>query len=80
MKKGSKILGLGLIVLAIVCFAMYFLYSKPSDYKVTFDSDGGSLVTEQIVKVGEKLGVCFEMLDCMSLKTAVLTYPNKLKE
>ena len=37
-------------------------------------------ISFDIVKVGEKLGVCFEMLDCMSLKTAVLTYPNKLKE
>ena len=37
-------------------------------------------ISFDIVKVGDKLGVCFEMLDCMSLKTAVLTYPNKLKE
>ena len=55
MGKGSKILGIILIILAIGCFAMYFLYSsKPSEYKVVFDSDGGTLVSEQIVKVGEK--------------------------
>ena len=30
-------------------------------------------ISFDIVKVGDKLGVCFEMLDCMSLKTALLT-------
>ena len=38
-------------------------------------------ISFDIVKVdGGKLGVRFEMLDCMSLKTAVATYPDKVKE
>ncbi len=37
-------------------------------------------ISFDIVRVGEKLGVCFEMLDCMSLKTAVLTHPKRSKE
>ena len=37
-------------------------------------------ISFDIVKVDDKLGVRFEMLDCMSLKTAVLTYPDKVKE
>ena len=41
-------------------------------------------ISFDIVKVGDKLGVCFEMLDCMSLKTALLTdkanHDNYLKK
>lgn len=37
-------------------------------------------ISFDIVKVDDKLGVRFEMLDCMSLKNAVQTYPNKLNE
>ena len=37
-------------------------------------------ISFDIVKVDDKLGVRFEMLDCMSLKTAVATYPERLKE
>ena len=37
-------------------------------------------ISFDIVKVGEKLGVCFEMLDCMSLKEAVKKHPEKSKE
>ena len=37
-------------------------------------------ISFDIVKVDDKLGVRFEMLDCMSLKTAVLTYPDRMKE
>ncbi len=37
-------------------------------------------ISFDIVKVDDKLGVRFEMLDCMSLKNAVLAYPDKLKE
>ena len=55
MKKKSNILGIVLLVLAILCIGMYFVYgAKFSDHKVTFDSDGGSLVTTQTVKDGEK--------------------------
>ena len=37
-------------------------------------------ISFDVVKVGNKMGVCFEMLDCMSLKTAVLTQKGKYKE
>ena len=37
-------------------------------------------ISFDIVKVDDKLGVRFEMLDCMSLKTAVLTYPDKVQK
>ena len=37
-------------------------------------------ISFDIVKVGDKLGVRFEMLDCKSLKNMVIEYPNRLKE
>lgn len=37
-------------------------------------------ISFDVVKVGKKMGVCFEMLDCMSLKTALLTQKGKYKE
>lgn len=37
-------------------------------------------ISFDIVQVGDKLGVCFEMLDCMSLKTAVQTHIENIKE
>ena len=37
-------------------------------------------ISFDVVKAGDKLGVCFEMLDCMSLKTAVLTQKGRYKE
>ena len=37
-------------------------------------------ISFDIVKAGDKLGVIFEMLDCMSLKNVVLTYPEKMHE
>ena len=37
-------------------------------------------ISFDIVKVDDKLGVRFEMLDCMSLKNAVVKYPERLKE
>ena len=37
-------------------------------------------ISFDVVKVGNKMGVCFEMLDCMSLKTAVLTQKGRYKE
>ena len=37
-------------------------------------------ISFDVVRVGEKLGVCFEMLDCMSLKTAILTHRKNYKE
>lgn len=37
-------------------------------------------ISFDIVKVGEKLGVRFEMLDCSSLKNAVLAHPDRSQE
>ena len=37
-------------------------------------------ISFDIVKVDDKLGVRFEMLDCMSLKNVVVTHPEKSKE
>ena len=37
-------------------------------------------ISFDIVKVGDKLGVRFEMLDCKSLKTLVVENPNRLSE
>ena len=37
-------------------------------------------ISFDVVRVGEKLGVCFEMLDCMSLKTAILTHKKNYNE
>ncbi len=37
-------------------------------------------ISFDVVKVGDKMGVCFEMLDCMSLKNALLTQKGKYKE
>lgn len=37
-------------------------------------------ISFDVVKVGDKMGVCFEMLDCMSLKTALLTEKSKYNE
>ena len=55
MGKGSKILGIILLLLGVACIAMYFVIGENfSNHKVTFDSDGGTVVTEQILKNGEK--------------------------
>ena len=37
-------------------------------------------ISFDIVRVDDKLGVRFEMLDCMSLQKTVLTYPDRLGE
>ena len=37
-------------------------------------------ISFDIVQVEDKLGVCFEMLDCMSLKTAVQTHLDRFQE
>ena len=37
-------------------------------------------ISFDIVKAGDKLGVCFEMLDCMSLKNVFLKYPERKEE
>lgn len=37
-------------------------------------------ISFDVVQAGDKLGVCFEMLDCMSLKTALLEHKNRYHE
>ena len=37
-------------------------------------------ISFDIVRVGDKLGVCFEMLDCLSLQSFIKKYPERLKE
>lgn len=37
-------------------------------------------ISFDVVKVNDKLGVRFEMLDCMSLKNAIIDYPKEAKE
>lgn len=37
-------------------------------------------ISFDIVKANDKLGVCFEMLDCMSLKNAVIAHPERIGE
>lgn len=37
-------------------------------------------ISFDIVRVGDKLGVCFEMLDCMSLKNAVVAHPENIHD
>lgn len=48
--------------------------------KEAFVSGIPTAISFDIVKVGDKLGVCFEMLDCMSLKTAVQTHLDRYQE
>ena len=55
MGKNTKTIGLIFLVLGVVCFGMYFILGgKFDNYKVTFDSDGGSIVAEQEIKKGDK--------------------------
>ena len=48
--------------------------------KEAFVSGIPTAISFDIVKVADKLGVCFEMLDCMSLKTAVQTHLDRYQE
>lgn len=55
MGKNAKTIGLIFLVLGIVCFGMYFILGgKYNNYKVTFDSNGGSVVSEQVIEKGGK--------------------------
>ena len=55
MGKNTKTIGLLLLILGVACFAMYFFIGgKYNNYRVVFDSDGGSVVPEQSIKKGEK--------------------------
>ena len=56
MGKSSKILGTLLLILGIACIGMYFFIGDSfSNYKVIFDSDGGTSVSEQVIKKGAKV-------------------------
>lgn len=48
--------------------------------KEAFVSGIPTAISFDIVQIGDKLGVCFEMLDCMSLKTAVQTHLDRFQE
>ena len=48
--------------------------------KEAFVSGIPTAISFDIVQTGDKLGVCFEMLDCMSLKTAVQTHLDRFQE
>ena len=37
-------------------------------------------ISFDVVKAGDKMGVIFEMLDCMSLKTAVMTHKDRIQD
>ena len=55
MGKGSKVVGTIFLLLGIGCIAMYFLMgNKETGFKVTFDSNGGTIIPEQLLKEGEK--------------------------
>ena len=56
MKSNSKGIIAILLVLAAISIGLYFLLGKSGgEFKVLFDSDGGSQVTEQVVKKGDKV-------------------------
>ena len=56
MGKG-RIFGVILLLLGLGCFAMYFVLGDQikSEFKVVFDSNGGTAVAEQVVQNGEKV-------------------------
>ena len=55
MGKGAKILGSIFLILGILCIGLYFVMGdKFSNYKVTFDSDGGTSIKEQVIEKGGK--------------------------
>ena len=55
MGKNSKLIGLVLFALGAICIALYFVYpTERNEFKVTFDSNGGSVVDSQTVQKGGK--------------------------
>ncbi len=55
MGKGAKIIGTLFLLLGIASIGVYFFMGdKLSSHKVVFDSNGGSTVSEQVIKKGEK--------------------------
>lgn len=55
MSKGVKYMMIALISVAVILIILYFVIGGSKDYKVVFDSNGGTSVPEQIVKKGEKV-------------------------
>lgn len=49
MKK-SRVLPILLIFLAVISFVMFFITRNNQEYKIIFDSNGGSIVSNQNVK------------------------------
>ena len=55
MGKNSKIIGIGFLVLGVLCILMYFILGdKYSNHTVNFDTSGGTVILAQTVKKGEK--------------------------
>ena len=56
MNGKAKYAIIGLLGLGIICILMYFvLGSSGGEFKVVFDSDGGTAISEKVVKKGEKV-------------------------
>lgn len=46
----SRVLSVLLVILAVVSFVMFFITRNNQEYKIIFDSNGGSIVANQNVK------------------------------
>ncbi len=56
MNKNVKYTVIGLLVCAVISFALYFLIgNKTKEYIVAFDTAGGSSISSQTIKEGEKV-------------------------
>ena len=50
----AKLLSIVLFVLGLACIGMYFVVgNKPSEFTVRFDTQGGTAISEKVVKKGE---------------------------
>ena len=52
-KKSNILIVTSAILGAIILILVTFLLSKDKEYTITFDSDGGSIIEDQIIKKGE---------------------------
>jgi len=55
MNKKTIYAIVGLVVLAAISVALYFILGSKKEYTITFDTDGGSSVSSQTVVEGEKV-------------------------
>ena len=53
MSKKTKVIALACAVFGVAAIIIAFILMNNTEYKVTFDSDGGTSVLEQVVKKGE---------------------------